>query len=36
MGLAAQRTTAAPPEYSRMSDSEFRDTVKKEHGYTPL
>lgn len=26
---------ATPPDYSGMSDSEFRAAVKKEHGFTP-
>ena len=26
----------APPDYSHMTDGEFRETVKKDHGYTPL
>ena len=27
---------SAPPDYSKMTDGEFREAVKKEHGYTPL
>ena len=27
---------SAPPDYSKMSDNEFRETVKKEHGFAPL
>lgn len=26
----------APPDYSKMSDGEFREAVRKQHGFTPL
>jgi hypothetical protein len=27
---------SAPPDYSKMTDGEFRETVKKEHGFEPI
>jgi hypothetical protein len=29
------RPPTGPPDYSRLSDTEFREAVKTEHGFTP-
>lgn len=35
-GGSGKPPPSGPPNYSQMTDGEFRDAVKKEHGYTPL